>query len=133
MKVNSTPKCIWPEGQVDGGRPSLARMEELLPCTLSEVPDGFFCNAILDMDVDPTDGETLPLCTAAVLEGVVCKLSIVAVVVEDMDVVLVGKVLEGTLGFHVVLAVVRVVFSASKVAILVVRVLLLACKFPMVC
>ena len=100
VEVNGAPEGIWPKGQVDGGRPSLVRMEELLPCTLSEVPDGFFCNAILDMDVDPTDGETLPLCTAAVLEGVVCKSSIVAVVVKDTDAVLLGKVLEGSFCFN---------------------------------
>jgi hypothetical protein len=99
VKVNGTPECIWPEGQVDGGRPSLARMEELLPCTLSEIPDGLFCNAILEVGIDPTEGEMLPLCTATVLEGVVCKSSIVAMVVEDADAVLLGKVLEGLFGF----------------------------------
>jgi hypothetical protein len=80
VKVSGTLECIWPEGQVDGDRPALARVEELLPCTLSEVPDGLFCNAVLEMGIDSTEGETLPLCTAAILEGVVCKLSIVAVV-----------------------------------------------------
>ena len=54
----------------------------------------------LEMGIDSTEGETLPLCTAAVLEGVVCKSSIVAVVVEDTDAVLLGKVLEGTFGFN---------------------------------
>jgi hypothetical protein len=100
VKVSGTPECIWPEGQVDGGRPALARVEELLPCTLSEVPDGIFCNAVLEMGIDSTEGETLPLCTAAVLEGVVCKSSIVAVVVEDMDAVLLGKVLKGLFWFN---------------------------------
>jgi hypothetical protein len=75
-------------------------MEELLPCTLSKVPDGLFCNAILEVGIDPTEGKSLPLCTAAVLEGVVCKLSVVAVVVEDADAVLLGKVFEGSFGFH---------------------------------
>jgi hypothetical protein len=46
-------------------------MEELLPCTLSEIPDGFLGNAILEVGVDPTEGELLPFGTAAVLEGVV--------------------------------------------------------------
>ncbi len=85
---------------MDGGRPALARVEELLPCTLLEVPDGLFCDAVLEMGIDSTEGETLPLCTAAVLEGIVCKLSIVAVVVEDMDAVLLGKVLEGLFCFN---------------------------------
>ena len=71
MEVDSTPECIRPEGQVDGGKPALARVEELLPCTLSEVPDGLFCNAVLEMGIDSTEGETLPLYTVAALEGVV--------------------------------------------------------------
>ncbi len=100
MKVSGTPECIWPEGQVDGGRPALARMEELLPCTLLDVPDGLFCNAVLEMGIDSTEGETLPLCTAAAFEGVVCKSSIVAVVVEDMDAMLLGKVLKGSFCFN---------------------------------
>ena len=98
--VNGTPQCIWPEGQVDGGRPALARMEELLPRTLSEVPDGFLCNAVLEVGIDPTKDESLPLCTVAAIEGVVCKLSIVAVVVEYADAVLLGKVFKGLFGFH---------------------------------
>ncbi len=75
-------------------------MEELLSCTLPKVPDGYLCYAILKVGVDPTEGELLPLGTAAVLEGVVCKLSIVAMVVEDADAVLLGKVLKGLFGFN---------------------------------
>ncbi len=100
MEVDSTPECIRSEGQVDGGRPALARMEELLPRTLPKISDGFFCNAILEVGIDPTEGELLSFGAAAVLEGVVCKLSVVAVVVEDADAVLLGEVLKGLLGFH---------------------------------
>ena len=81
MEVDSTPECIRPEGQVDGGRPALARMEELLPRTLLEISDGFLCNAILEVGIDPTEGESLSFGAAAVLEGIVCKTSIVAVIV----------------------------------------------------
>ena len=100
MEVDSTPECIRPEDQVDGGRPALARMEELLPCTLPEISDGFLCNAILEVGIDPTEGESLSFGAAAVLEGGVCKTSVVAVVVEDADAVLFGKLLEGLLGIH---------------------------------
>jgi hypothetical protein len=85
---------------VDAGRPALARMEELLPCTLLQNSDGFLGNVILEVGVDPTEGELLPFGTAAVLEGVVCKLSIVAVVVEYAYPVLLGKVFKGLFGFH---------------------------------
>ena len=100
MEVDSTPKCIRQESQVDGGRPALARMEELLPRTLLEISDGFLGNAILEVGVDLTEGELLPFGTAAVLEGVVCKSSIVAVGVEYAYAVLLGEVFKGLFGFH---------------------------------
>jgi hypothetical protein len=100
VEVDGAPEGIWPKGQVDGGRPSLARMEELLPCTLLKVPDGLFCYVILEVGVKPTKGEPLPFGTAAVLEGVVCKSSVVAVAVDDADAVLLGKVFKGLFGFH---------------------------------
>ena len=78
----------------------MVNVEELLLCTLSEVPDGLFCDAVLEMGIDPTKREMLPLCTAAVLEGIVCKSSIVAVVVEDRDAVLLGKVVNGLFCFN---------------------------------
>jgi hypothetical protein len=61
VEVNSAPEGIWPKGKVDGGHPLLERMEELLPCTISKVPDGLFCNAILEVGVDPIEGDPLPL------------------------------------------------------------------------
>ncbi len=100
MEVDGTPEYIRPEGQVDGSRPALARMQKLLPRTLPEISDGFLCNAILEVGIDPTEGELLSFCTAAVLEGVVWKSSVVTVVVEDADALLLGKVLEGLLGIH---------------------------------
>jgi hypothetical protein len=42
----------------------------------------------------------LPLSTAAVLKGVVCKLSIVEMVLEDTDAMLLGEVLERAFGFY---------------------------------
>jgi hypothetical protein len=71
VEVDSTPECIRPKGQVDGGRPALGRVEELLPRTLPEVSDGFLCNAIWEVGIDPTEGESLSFGAAAVLEGVV--------------------------------------------------------------
>jgi hypothetical protein len=75
-------------------------MEELLPCTLSEISDGFLGNAILEVGIDPAEGELLPFGTAAVLEGVICKSSVVAVVVEYAYAMLLGKVFKGSFGFH---------------------------------
>ncbi len=100
MEVDSTPKCIRPESQVDGSRSALACMEELLPRTLSEISDGFLGNAIMEVGVDPTEGELLPFGNAAVLEGIVCKSSVVTVVVEYAYAVLLGEVFKGLLGFR---------------------------------
>jgi hypothetical protein len=60
----------------------------------------FSAMPFLEVSVDPTEGELLPLCTAAVFEGILCKLSVVAVVVEDADAMLLGKVFKGLFGFH---------------------------------
>ncbi len=68
--------------------------------TLPEISDGFLCNAILEVGIDHTKRELLSFGAAAVLEGVICKSSVVAVVVEDVYAVLLGKVLKGLLGFH---------------------------------
>jgi hypothetical protein len=65
-----------------------------------DISDGFLCNAILEVGIDPTEGESLSFGVVAVLEGVICKSSIVAVVVKDADTVLLGEVLESSLGFH---------------------------------
>jgi hypothetical protein len=100
VEVDSTPKCIRPESQVDGGRPALVCMEELFLRTLSEITDGFLGNAIMEVGVDPTEGELLPFGTATVLEGVVCKSSVVTVVVEYLYAVLLGKVFKSLFGFH---------------------------------
>ncbi len=75
-------------------------MEELLPRTLPEISDGFLCNAILEVGIDPKEGESLSFGAAAVFEGVVYKTPVVAVVVEDADAMLFGEVLEGLLGIH---------------------------------
>jgi hypothetical protein len=100
MEVDDVPEGVWPKGQVDGGWLLLAHIEELLPCTLVEVPDGFFCNVILEVGMDPTKGKMLSLGTAAVIEGIISKLSVVAVVVKDADAVLLGEVFKRLLGFH---------------------------------
>ncbi len=85
---------------MDGGRPLLWPMEELLTRALAEVPDGFLHDAVWEMGIDPTKGMTLSLGAAAVLERIVSESSIVEMVVEDADAVLLGKVRECALGFH---------------------------------
>ncbi len=75
-------------------------MEELLPCTLTEVLDGLLHDAILERGVDPAKGKMLSLGAATVLKSIVCELSIVTMVVEDADTMLIGKELEHVLSFH---------------------------------
>jgi hypothetical protein len=56
-------------------------MEQLLPCSFQEVPDGLLGNAILKVGIDPTEGKLLPCIVARLPEGVVVEASIVAVIV----------------------------------------------------
>jgi hypothetical protein len=60
----------------------------------------FLAMPFLEVGVDPTEGESLPFGTAAVLEGVVCKSSVVTVVVEFAYAMLLGEVFKGLFGFH---------------------------------
>ncbi len=60
----------------------------------------FSAMPFLEVGIDPTEGESLSFGAAVVLEDIVCKLSIVAVVVEDGDAVLLDEVLKGLIGFH---------------------------------
>ncbi len=101
MEINCVPEGVWPKGQVHGSWPLLLHTKELLPHALGEVADGLFCNAVLEVGINPAKGELLSLGAATVLESVVCKLSIVAVVVEDADAMLPGKVLNCALCFVV--------------------------------
>ncbi len=54
-------------------------------------------NAILKVGIDPTEAELLPCIMACLLEGVVVKMSVVAVVMEDLDSMLSSILLEGEL------------------------------------
>ncbi len=73
-------------------------MEQLLPCTFQEVPDGLLGNDILKMGIDPTYGELLPCVMACLSEGVVMKASIVAVIMEDLDSIFCSILFKGKLG-----------------------------------
>ncbi len=55
-------------------------------------------NAILKVGIDPTEGKLLPYVVACLLEGVVMKTSVVAVVMEDLDSMLCSILLKGELG-----------------------------------
>ncbi len=85
MKVCGIAQGVWPQGKVDHLWPVGARVEQLLARTLREVSDGLLGNAILEVGVYPTKGELLSCIVACLLEGVVVKAPVVAVVVHDFD------------------------------------------------
>ena len=72
-------------------------VEQLFPRTLAEVPNGLLSDTILEMGVDATESEPLICARTCSFEFVVGKLTIV-VVMQYFDAVLLGKVLEGSLG-----------------------------------
>ncbi len=55
-------------------------------------------DAILKVGIDSTEGELLPCIVACLSEGVIVEMSIVAVVMEDLDFMLCSILLEGELG-----------------------------------
>ncbi len=55
-------------------------------------------NAIIKVGIDPTEGELLPCVMAYLIGGVVVKMSVVAVVMEDLDFMLCSVLPEGKLG-----------------------------------
>jgi hypothetical protein len=75
-------------------------MQELLLGALREVPDGTLGNSILKMRIDPAEGELLLVLLACLLECIVCKSTIVAMVVFDGYAVLGGESLECFLCFY---------------------------------
>ena len=73
-------------------------MEQLLPCTLAKVPNGLLSNPILEMGVYAAESEPLIRVRTCSLEVVVGKSIIVTMIMQYLDAVLIGEVLEGLLG-----------------------------------
>ncbi len=65
---------------------------------VGEVADGAFCDVILEIDIDAAKGELLVALLAGLLEGIVGKAAIVAMVVADSDAMLGSKLLEHSFG-----------------------------------
>jgi hypothetical protein len=78
--------------------PSGWPLAQLFPRTLAEVPNGLLSDPILEMGVDAAEGEPLICARTCSFEVVVGKLTIVAMLIQYFDAVLIGKVLEGSLG-----------------------------------
>jgi hypothetical protein len=86
-----------------GSRPSGPCVEHLLSCALREVVNGFFGYSILKMSIDTTESKSL-ICTCAhILEVIIGKLTIVAMVVKNLHTMLFSKVLKGSLGVNCLL------------------------------
>ncbi len=88
----------WPECKVHCLRPASASMQQLLARDLQEVADGVLGNAILEVSIYATEGELLALLVACLLECIVGKLTIVAVVMLIFYAMLSGKGLKGAFG-----------------------------------
>ena len=100
MQVGGVTKSIWPKGNADLLRPALACVKKLLPGALGQVLDGSLCYSILKVDIDPAEGELLIALLARHLEVIVGKLTIVTVVMLDLDAVLGSKSFKCLLGLN---------------------------------
>ena len=88
-------ECIWPEGHADCLQPVLHCMKELLQGILGEVANCSLCNSILEVGIDPTEGELLAALLACGDKCIVCKLAIITMVVLDLHSMLGCKLLKG--------------------------------------
>jgi hypothetical protein len=100
MHQRRVAQCVWPQSCVHCRRPLLACMQEVLSGTLREVPDGTLGNSILEMRIDPAEGELLLVLLACLSECIVRKSTIVAMVVFDGYAMLGGESLECFLCFY---------------------------------
>ncbi len=98
MEVRRVSPSVRPKGQMKGSQPLVPCMEQLLSRALTEVANGLFGYSILKMSIDATEGKSLICTCARVLEVIVGKSAIVAMVVKNLHAMLFGKVLEGSLG-----------------------------------
>ena len=103
MEVHCISQGVRPKGQMTGSRPLVPCMEQLLSCALTEVANGLFDYSILKMSVDAAEGDSLIHTCACILEVIVGKLTIVAMLVKNSHTMLFGKVLEGLLGVNCLL------------------------------
>ncbi len=85
---------------MDCCRPASPGMQQLLACALREVADCVLGNPILEMGVHATKGELLAALLARLLEGVVRKSSVVAVIMQNFYAVFGSKLFERVLGLE---------------------------------
>ncbi len=94
MHQRRIAQCVWPQSCVHCRWQLLACMQELLSGAFREVLDGTLGNSILEMHIDPAEGELLLVLLACLLECIVRKSTIVAMVVFDGYTVLGSKSLK---------------------------------------
>ncbi len=98
MKVRRVSQGVRPKGQMKGSRPSVPCVEQLLSCALTEVANGLFGYSILKMSIDAIEGKSLICTCTRVLEVIIGKSTIVAMVVKNLHAMLFSEVLEDSLG-----------------------------------
>jgi hypothetical protein len=81
--------CLWPVS---------VSVQQLLVRAVQEIADGALGNAILEMNIHATEGESLSCIMTGLLEGIVKESPFVTVLVLNPCIVLNGEALEGTFG-----------------------------------
>jgi hypothetical protein len=76
---------------VDGRWPSMMCVEQLFPRTLAEVPNDLLSDPILEMGVDAAEGKPLICARTCSFEVVVDKSTIVAMIMQYFDAVLIWQ------------------------------------------
>jgi hypothetical protein len=98
IPTHAIAQGIWPQGKVDRLGPARAQVKQLLVRALQEVSDGLLGNIILEVSAHATKSKLLSCVLACLSEGVVLKLPVVAVIMEDFYSMFVHVLLKGKLG-----------------------------------
>jgi hypothetical protein len=83
---------------VDGGRPTLLGVQQLLSSTLGKIPNRLFGDTVLEVRIHAAKSYSLLSLLACRLKVVVGKASIIAMVVQYSYAVLLGKALKRKFG-----------------------------------
>ena len=101
--VHRLAKDMRPDGHVNCIGPTGLGKQKHLAGGLRQVADGLLSNAILEVSVDTTEGQSLATRMAVCHKGIVLESAIVGMIVLDGDSVVAGKAFEGLLGTDSVL------------------------------
>ena len=94
MEEGGIAKSVRPQGNMHRGWQTMSHVQQLFSGAFGKVLDRALGYPILEVGIDPAEGESLLFLLTRQLESIVCKPAVVAMVVLDDDTVFGGKAFE---------------------------------------